>query len=261
MTNLSIKLVIQAPQGQNSATQLLTLELTDEDDPYFIYSLDISEQDYHLLKQEQQIMVDFQQFPNQFVELLSFCDPASPNGQTGAFVCVFELGHSNEAVFKIVQTNQFKASDHLRLRFKRGNDESIKKYLAEKYKQSITSLAETQERNLSLEQAFKNSQETNEQLMFDIQQLREENRRIVDQMKIEEQKKVNEVKEKMLVEQSEMQARNDHEKKDHSTRSELQIKELQDKLLALTEANNALQDAKRDLETENKEQTQKIAQQ
>ena len=97
--------------------------------------------------------------------------------------------------------------------------------------------------------------------MFDIQQLREENRRIVDQMKIEEQKKINEVKEKMLVEQSEMQARNDHEKKDHTTRSELQIKELQDKLLALTEANNALQDAKRDLETENKEQAQKIAQQ
>lgn len=33
-------------------------------------------------------------------------------------------------------------------------------------------------------------------------------------MKIAEQKKVNEVKEKMLVEQSEMQARNDSEKRD-----------------------------------------------
>lgn len=56
--------------------------------------------------------------------------------------------------------------------------------------------------------------------MFDIQQLREENRRIVDQMKIEEQKKINEVKEKMLVEQSEMQARNDHEKKESTQRFE-----------------------------------------
>ena len=50
--------------------------------------------------------------------------------------------------------------------------------------------------------------------MYDISQLREENRRIVDQMKIEEQKKINDVKEKMLVEQSEMQARNDQEKKE-----------------------------------------------
>lgn len=38
---------------------MLTLELTDEDDPFFIYTLDISEQDYHILKNEQQIMVDF----------------------------------------------------------------------------------------------------------------------------------------------------------------------------------------------------------
>ena len=36
--------------------------------------------------------------------------------------------------------------------------------------------------------------------MYEIQSLREENRRVVDQMKIEEQEKVNEVKEKMLVE-------------------------------------------------------------
>jgi hypothetical protein len=45
--------------------------------------------------------------------------------------------------------------------------------------------------------------------MFEIQQLREENRRIVDQLKIEEQKKLNEVKEKMLVEQLEIQAKNE----------------------------------------------------
>jgi len=49
---------------------------------------------------------------------------------------------SNEAVFKIVQQNQFKASDHLRLKFIRGNDTSIKKYLAEKYKGVRTSLSE-----------------------------------------------------------------------------------------------------------------------
>ena len=42
---------------------------------------------------------------------------------------------SGEAQFKIVQTNQFKASDHLRLNFKKGNDEAIKKYLARKYKE------------------------------------------------------------------------------------------------------------------------------
>lgn len=53
MWQLTIKLVIHAPSSSNSQSQLLTLELTDEEDPYFIYTLDISEQDYHILKQEQ----------------------------------------------------------------------------------------------------------------------------------------------------------------------------------------------------------------
>ena len=47
MWKLTIKLVIHAPSSQS---QMLTLELTDEEDPFFIYSLDISEQDYHVLK-------------------------------------------------------------------------------------------------------------------------------------------------------------------------------------------------------------------
>ena len=40
---------------------------------------------------------------------------------------------------------------------------------------------------------------------------REENRRIADHMKIEEQKKLNELREKMLLEQSEMSARAQNE--------------------------------------------------
>jgi hypothetical protein len=51
--------------------------------------------------------------------------------------------------------------------------------------------------------------------MYEIQQLREENRRIVDQLKIEEQKKLNEVKEKMLVEQLEIQSKNELDKKEY----------------------------------------------
>ena len=109
---------------------MLTVEITDELDPYFVYKMDCSEQDYHILKTEQQIMVDFQQFPNQFVELLNYCD-----GSSNAFACIFEVGMSGEGTFKIVQQNQFKASDHLKLIFKKGNDETIKKLLSEKLKE------------------------------------------------------------------------------------------------------------------------------
>ena len=74
-------------------------------------------------------------------------------------------------------------------------------------------------------------------------------------MKIEEQKKLNEVKEKMLLEQSEMQARNDADKKETNLKSENQIKELQEKVMQQADHIQSLQDQKRDLETENKEQS------
>jgi spindle assembly abnormal protein 6 len=49
------------------------MELTDEQDPIFLYQLSCSEQDFHILKAEQQLLVDFQAFPQSFVELLNFC--------------------------------------------------------------------------------------------------------------------------------------------------------------------------------------------
>lgn len=55
---LGIKIVIHA-QSSNSQQQVLTIELTDEQNPYFLYTLECSETDYHLLKSEQQLIVDF----------------------------------------------------------------------------------------------------------------------------------------------------------------------------------------------------------
>lgn len=55
-------------------------------------------------------------------------------GQQSQFVSILEIGVSSDACFKIVQQNNFKASDHLRLRFMKGNDDAIKKYLAHKLK-------------------------------------------------------------------------------------------------------------------------------
>lgn len=62
----------------------------------------------------------------------------------------------------------------------------------------------------------------------------------------------------MLLEQSEMQARNDAEKRDYTSKYEKDIKQLQDKLEVYVQQNNELQDIKRNFESENKEQRQKL---
>lgn len=49
-------------------------------------------------------MVDFQQFPNQFVELLNLCHQSSHSGDMMMnFVCILELSMSGDALLKIVQ--------------------------------------------------------------------------------------------------------------------------------------------------------------
>lgn len=69
---LGIKISLHA-HAQSANQQVLTMELTDEQDPLFLFQLSCSEQDFHILKSEQQLLVDFQAFPQSFVELLNFC--------------------------------------------------------------------------------------------------------------------------------------------------------------------------------------------
>ena len=59
----------------------LDVRLTDDSDPYFLHHLSIGEEDFHILRSEQSLLVDFEQFPVKFVELLDECVKSS--GGTG----------------------------------------------------------------------------------------------------------------------------------------------------------------------------------
>ena len=48
---LGIRISLHA-QTSNSAQQTLTMDLTDDSDPLFLYQLSCSEQDFHVLKSE-----------------------------------------------------------------------------------------------------------------------------------------------------------------------------------------------------------------
>lgn len=51
----------------------MTLELTDEQNPYFLYTLDCLESDFHMIKTGQQFHFDFQTFPHYIAEQLEKC--------------------------------------------------------------------------------------------------------------------------------------------------------------------------------------------
>ncbi|GBG34513.1 Spindle assembly abnormal protein 6-like [Hondaea fermentalgiana] len=137
---------------QDSHVAVLHMEVTREDDLYFLYTLQVSEEEYHELKQEQSLLVDFAGFAPKFVELLAACQRGqSGELNAGKFIAVLDL--AGLPSFKIVEANQFKQLTHLALRFQPGTDASIKSYLASRLRRAQHESAQRAARISALETA------------------------------------------------------------------------------------------------------------
>lgn len=123
-------------------------------DPFFLYSLQVTEQDFHLLKKDQCLLVDFKSFPAKVIELLDLCNAQvrgtdaeqSPTAASqgvaspGKFFVGLKIQDIG-AVMSIIEANQFKHLTHLSLSFRASDDTTMKKYLASRLKQSLTTSA------------------------------------------------------------------------------------------------------------------------
>eukprot|EP00961_Rhodomonas_salina_P039381 529297-Rhodomonas_salina.4 len=120
--------------------------LTDESDPFFLYSLKISEEEFQAVKVDQSILVDFAEFPDKLggdALLLVFCAlPSLPQhgfqGASDETFCALRfmellkccgtaeskehpkfttslVASASSVSLNIVETNQFKNLTHLRL--------------------------------------------------------------------------------------------------------------------------------------------------
>lgn len=114
--------------GQPRNQKVLHVQLTDEGDHLLLYNLDISEDDFHTLKTEQSILVDFPTFPSKFIELLRHCQAAAGE-EHPHFVAVLSTT-TGTPVCTVIETNPFRQIAHLALRLVAGNDAAIKKHLA-----------------------------------------------------------------------------------------------------------------------------------
>jgi hypothetical protein len=74
------------------------------------------------------------------------------------------LGVGNEATFSIVEINKFKMVPHLTLKFRKGNDDAIKKYLAGKYKEATLKIKEAMLIIKELQGTLFNSQDSLEKM-------------------------------------------------------------------------------------------------
>lgn len=183
----------------------LIFELTDESDPFFYFSLNVGEGDFHSLKAEQRLLVDFQTFPSRLVDLLQTCLDASGRDMgaqrmTATFVC-----SGTNGVFSVVESNQFKELTHIGLCFRKGTDESVKQYLAAKMQGFKGDSADLSEKLRSCEEGLGRAKREIEQLTTRIGAVTEEKSRLEHDSASAHQREIAELKEQHAISLAEMQ--------------------------------------------------------
>jgi len=119
----------------------LLLELTDENDLLFYHSLALGEGDFHALRSEQRLLMDFQSFPAQLADLLRRVCGAEASGISGSaggvrMMACLDCGTAGDSLFSIVESNHFRELTHIALRLRKGSDEVVKQHLATKLRAS-----------------------------------------------------------------------------------------------------------------------------
>jgi len=116
-----------------------------------LYLLDVGEQDFHLLKRDQSLLVEFNVFPTKLIELVELCFAGeSSQAQTQAQAQQQDAAATTQqssympkldvstGVLSVVETNMFKQLTHISLQLRPGNDAAIKNYLASRLSLSLS---------------------------------------------------------------------------------------------------------------------------
>ncbi|XP_061592954.1 spindle assembly abnormal protein 6 homolog isoform X2 [Cololabis saira] len=110
----------------------LLVRLTDDVDPYFLFNLSLSEEDFQSLKVQQGLLIDFAAFPQKFIDLLKLCSSEQESDSPRFLLQLACQSQTLEgaSTFSIVETNAFKHLTHLSLRLSQGSDKEVNTYLA-----------------------------------------------------------------------------------------------------------------------------------
>ena len=218
----------------------ITIQITNPKDPLLLYSLELSEVEYHQLKNQQNLLIDFQNFPNFLLKMIDLC----VNDNDQKFCPLLHLTSSTDAIFVIQEKTQYRKLDHIILKMQKANDNTLKKYLSnlskefiEKYEITLKALNDMTTKNESL---LKDNNILNER----IQKLEIEKKTSIDNLFNEKNKEINLIKENAFKENKNQLENIESEKNKKISDLEKKIDEMQSKINELSQTKHDLEDNK-----------------
>ncbi|OQV22505.1 Spindle assembly abnormal protein 6-like protein [Hypsibius exemplaris] len=109
----------------------LIIRLTDDNDLFFLHTLRMAYDDFHLLKEQEKFLIDFDAFPRQIMDFLDLCIQEELRHPPKYIVHVHVATQQAESRLDVVETNEFQHVTRLKLRMTPADDVELKKYLAE----------------------------------------------------------------------------------------------------------------------------------
>lgn len=250
--NLSIKTVKRASPQQNQL-----LQITDDNNLHFLQVLNFTEQEFLILKSEQQLRIDFQNFPTKLMEFIDLTQNSSKD-ESICFGCNLDLTKNPDAVFQIVENNEFKSQTHLNLKFRSANDEMLKKYLSNGWKTTKADYENLFEKYTELSENYELKASQYEKLNEEIRNITEESHHSMEKLRNEYEKKINEIKESFLDKENSSMKFFESDKSNNDHRFKEREQMLLNKIERLEQNLNNTTETKLELESKDKESRQKI---
>ena len=247
----------------NEKQPYLIIQITNPNDPLFLYTLDLSEIEYQQLKNEQSLLVDFHNFPDFIIKMFYLCK----NDKDDIYTCVFSIGGNNEnnfssntlGILSVEEKTQYRKLNHLILKLQAANDTTLKKYLSDiskEYKEKYENLLQ---KFNDLNQNFDNFQKDTSILKENFQKLEYEHKTSMDNLINEKNKEINTIKENNFKENKKQLELLENEKNKIINDLEIKISQLQNILDDATKNKTQLEEHKLKLEINQKDLEGKYA--
>ncbi|PBC28108.1 Spindle assembly abnormal protein [Apis cerana cerana] len=237
----------------------LCVLLADDDDPCFLYSLFITEDDFKILKSQQGLLVDFDNFATQLIYLLEQCQIPSTNvSKTPPKFLLLLAEESGEWIFKLVETNNFKHLCHLSLNISPASDSDLKTHMAMKIKQLKENILQQNRDALALETRLNDLSNKVETKTKELEQLEQKYMTEKNQIQISSSEQISLEKDRFAKAQLEWQCQSEKEKLEVERKHTEIIKQLHTELAELRTQNVTYKDKLSLLEATNIEQFKQL---
>ncbi|XP_076046409.1 spindle assembly abnormal protein 6 homolog [Oratosquilla oratoria] len=244
-TRKVLTILVETTTGPTQNKELV-IRLTDENDPFLLYTCVIKDEDYRYLQQSQGLLVDFQAFPHKFIDLINTCkgEEAKDSPRFLLNVKTGGDGSSSQGTLEVIEVNVFKHLCHLALQLSPAPLQQKLTYLAdclkilkEEKNMLEQKLSETEK---SQQSRLRHTQELLAQKTSEVEQLQTELAQQAAAASEKQARILSQEKERLLKTKSDADRKVEREKRELETRLNQRVDQLQDKISSLSEQNNDL---------------------